>query len=132
GPVADIAPELRRAAILVLPSRQEGFGLVAAEALAAGLPVVTTPCGGPEELIGESQGGLVLNSFNATEMATALALVAADAAAAAAMREAGRDYVVRNHGRERFLELLAEALTRLDAEERRPPPPPPSPRPAPP
>src|SRR5206468_4281185 len=38
GEVAELAPLLRRAALLVLPSLQEGFGIVAAEALACGVP----------------------------------------------------------------------------------------------
>ena len=43
GSVESVAPHLRTASLLVLPSRQEGFGIVAAEALAAGVPVVATP-----------------------------------------------------------------------------------------
>jgi glycosyltransferase involved in cell wall biosynthesis len=54
GPVYDSAKEslLRQAALLVLPSHSENFGLVVAEALAAGMPVVTTtgtPWGRVEE-----------------------------------------------------------------------------------
>ena len=39
------------------PSRQEGFGIVVAEALAAGVPAIVTPSGGPEEIVRESGGG---------------------------------------------------------------------------
>lgn len=43
---------LRSAAVLVVCSRQEGLGLTAVEALAAGTPVVSTACGGTEEIVG--------------------------------------------------------------------------------
>jgi len=45
--------------LLVVPSRQEGFGIVVAEALHAGLPVVATACGGPETVITASKAGVV-------------------------------------------------------------------------
>lgn len=45
--------------VLTLPSIREGFGLVAAEALACGRPVVATRCGGPESIVGDGEGFLV-------------------------------------------------------------------------
>lgn len=42
-----------------LASRSETFGLVYAEAMMAGLPVVATRCGGPEEFVNNENGRLV-------------------------------------------------------------------------
>lgn len=47
------------AVAFVLASRQESFGVVYAEALAAGVPVIGTFCGGPESLINNTNGKLV-------------------------------------------------------------------------
>jgi len=54
-----VADEMRRSAMLVVPSRRETFSLVTAEALACGIPVVATRCGGPEEIVTPDVGRLV-------------------------------------------------------------------------
>jgi phosphatidylinositol alpha-mannosyltransferase len=110
GPVPSVAEHLRRATLFVLPSRQEGFGIVAAEALAAGLPVVTTPSGGPEALVAESGGGVVLEGFSPEELAASVRTLLGDPARLEEMRRRGREYVLREHSPARFRELLAEAL----------------------
>lgn len=55
----EIATILNQADVFVLPSRMETFGVVYIEALACGLPVIATPCGGPEEFITKQNGLLV-------------------------------------------------------------------------
>ncbi len=58
-PHGKIPPWFRAADLCVLPSISEGFGLVAAEALACGRPVVATRSGGPEDIVKEGMGYLV-------------------------------------------------------------------------
>jgi glycosyltransferase involved in cell wall biosynthesis len=110
GVVPSVAPHLQRASLLVLPSHQEAFGIVVAEALAAGVPAVTTPCGGPEALVRRSGGGAVLSGFSAEELAGTVRELLGDHDRLAAMRKQGREYVLREHAPERLRDLLAAAL----------------------
>jgi glycosyltransferase involved in cell wall biosynthesis len=48
---SELADLYREAAIFVLPSDEEGLGIVILEAMATGLPVVSTASGGPEVLV---------------------------------------------------------------------------------
>ena len=113
GEVPSVVEPLRGAALFVLPSLQEGFGIVVAEALASGVPAIVTPSGGPEELIRESGGGEVLTGFGADELADRIEALLADEDRLVAMRTQGRAYVVDEHDPAHLRDALRGALEEL-------------------
>jgi L-malate glycosyltransferase len=53
-------PELYRESVcFVLPSEYETFGVVYAEAIASGIPVIATDCGGPDDIVDKSNGLII-------------------------------------------------------------------------
>jgi glycosyltransferase involved in cell wall biosynthesis len=69
-------PEVRNllsiSEVLVHPSHSEGFGLAVLEGMAMGLPVVTTRCGGPEEIVEDGVSGLLVPPESPRDLAAAL------------------------------------------------------------
>lgn len=59
-PHAELAAKLREADIFILPSLEDGLALTVVEALACGLPVITTPNTGASEMIQSGQNGEVV------------------------------------------------------------------------
>ncbi|MDQ1297242.1 MAG: hypothetical protein QG611_1223 [Bacteroidota bacterium] len=57
--------------IFVLPSRYETFGIVLIEAMACGIPVIATKCGGPQEIV-TSETGYLIEKDNPRELAEAI------------------------------------------------------------
>lgn len=60
GVVSNVEDYLKKADIFALSSDYEGFGLVIAEAMASGLPIVTTDSGGISELVVNDYNGYVV------------------------------------------------------------------------
>jgi len=62
----------QNASVFALSSYQEGLAIVGLEAMACGLPVVTTKCGGPEDYVNEGITGFIVPINDETYMADAL------------------------------------------------------------
>lgn len=94
GPQPHSIDVFRSVDVLVMPSRhEEGFGLVVAEAMAAGKPVVITRSGGAVELVRDGQEGFVVARGQPALLAAAISRLLDDPQLAIAMGAAGRGTV---------------------------------------
>jgi glycosyltransferase involved in cell wall biosynthesis len=94
GVRADVADILRASDVFVLSSRWEGNPMSVMEAMAAGLPVVSTAVGGVPELVREGKTGLLVPSEDAGALAQALQALVDDPARRQAMGAAARQHAV--------------------------------------
>jgi glycosyltransferase involved in cell wall biosynthesis len=118
GVRADVADILRASDVFVLSSRWEGNPLSVMEAMAAGLPVVSTGVGGVPELVREGETGLLVPSEDAGALAQALQALVDDAARRRAMGAAARQHAVAHFDIRhtvRGYEQLYEALLKRSA-----------------
>lgn len=67
-----VAQEMTEADALVISSTHETFGVVAIEALMSGTPVVSTRCGGPEDIIEEGRDGYLVAKNDPAALAQGL------------------------------------------------------------
>jgi glycosyltransferase involved in cell wall biosynthesis len=94
---AQVYDALRAADLFLFPTLSEGFSKALLEAMAAGLPVVTTPVGAASDLMRDGHNGLVVPPADASAVASAVTrylrdpeLAARHGAAARATAEAYR------------------------------------------
>ncbi len=86
----EVADAMGAAQALVVPSRLEPFGIVILEAWRAGTAVVATNRGGPPELITDDEDGVLVDPFDATSFAHALAALLDEPARRDGLARAGR------------------------------------------
>jgi len=119
-PEADKAALFTGADLFVYPSRYEGFGLPVLEAMACGVPVVTTTGGSLPEVAGD--GALLVDPGEPDLLAAAMARLLGDPAARARLVRRGRARAAAQTW-ERCAALTADAYrraaaARADARER--------------
>lgn len=80
GFFADVLERVKNAGMFVLSSDYEGMPNVLIEAMAMGLPCISTDCpsGGPRELINDKENGLLVSVRDASAMCQAMSCIADD------------------------------------------------------
>lgn len=119
-PPAQLGSYYERAAVVCVPSRREGYGMVAREAMAYGRPVVATRVGGLADAIDDELNGLLVDRSGLRE---AVQRLLADPElrsrlGAAAREKAGREWSPGATG-DALVEVYSEAL-RATAQTDRP------------
>jgi glycosyltransferase involved in cell wall biosynthesis len=109
GFVSPVQAAIEDAAIVVVPSLGEGFGMVALEAMERARPVIASTVGGLPEIVADGETGLVVPPADADALAEAIVTLAGDLPRAAAMGVAGRDRALAEFTPERCVERV-EAL----------------------
>jgi len=110
----DLPAVLAAADVAILPSAEESFGMVLAEAMALGRPCVGAAVGGIPEVMEHGRTGFVVAPEPAA-FAAALGLLVASPEARRAMGEAGRRRVETLFTLERQARRVAEELEALVA-----------------
>ena len=113
-----------RAAIVVCPSRSEGFGVVCAEAMAHGKPVVATAVGGLVNLVVDEETGLLVPPREPRALRAALERLLADGEARRRLGQAGREKIIAGYSWDKViaqtLDVYSQALQSPEVEERQP------------
>jgi glycosyltransferase involved in cell wall biosynthesis len=115
----DVARELGRAAIFVLPSHQETASVAIMEAMAAGRAVVATTAGGTSHIVEEGRSGRVVPIGDADALASSLAGYLADPASARAHGDCGRRIAEQRFRLDRVVDRTLSVYEQVAADGRR-------------
>ncbi len=111
----------RRATLVVVPSRYEGFGLPAAEAMACGTPVVATQAGALPEVMRVAGGGLLVPVDDPEALAKAIATLLEQPETRRALGERARVRIEATFAWPRVAARTAEVYREVLAERGRGP-----------
>ena len=87
---------LEKALIFLLPSYHEGLPLAMLEAMAGGVPIVSTPVGGTSDLVTDGEEGLLVTPGAVAEIVSVVTRLAQDDALRSALAERARRCVLEN------------------------------------
>ncbi len=111
-----LAEFYRASNVLVMPSRSESFGLVAAEAQACGVPVVAAKVGGLAHIVADGESGFLVDGWDPADYARAIGRILDDPSLAASLSRGAIEFA------ERFswpatADRLLELYTGITADE---------------
>ncbi|MGZ3180893.1 MAG: glycosyltransferase family 4 protein [Telluria sp.] len=105
--------ELSSASVFVLPSYNEGLPMSVLEAMANGLPIVSTPVGGIPEAVQDGVEGFLVQPGDVQALADRLARLAADPELAHRMGAAAREKVARSYSTQAVVPRIEQIYQQL-------------------
>jgi colanic acid/amylovoran biosynthesis glycosyltransferase len=115
---SDVLAHLQRADVLLHPSLSEGLPTVVLEAMACGVPVVVTDCGGVREAVTDGVEGFVVPPREPRRMAAALEALWRDPELRRRMGKAGRARVEGAFALERQIDAFVDLYEGISANGR--------------
>jgi glycosyltransferase involved in cell wall biosynthesis len=116
-PNVDLPQYYRAAAVSVIPSLEEGFGIPAAEAMGCEVAVVASDAGGLPEVVENGVTGIVVPRGDAKALAQAIGSLLADPQRRRVMGQAGRERALRlfdwDRSAQQFEEIYREVASRM-------------------
>lgn len=103
--------------VLVIPSRWEGFGLVAIEAMASGVPVIASDVDGLSEIIEDYRTGRLVESENSKDFADAIEWAYAYPDKMQSYAKAARDVVIQKYSSEKMVESYLDIYQNVSKKE---------------
>lgn len=110
GARSDVTSILQDLDILVLASRQETFGRVLVEAMAAAKPVVATRCGGPEEIVIDDETGYLVPIDAPREMSKRLLGLLSSSELCSRLGQAGRQRAIEHFSVEQYAHKVQQII----------------------
>lgn len=111
---SDVARVFNSLDAFLLTSNSEGFSLTTVQAMASGLPVIATRCGGPEDLIEDERTGFLVSTDESEEIVRLLSKLKGDESLRTQIGERAREKVEQRYSITRMLndyhELYQEVL----------------------
>ena len=111
GAVPDVGPYYERAAVVVIPSRREGYGMVAREAMAYGRAVVASDVGGLRDAIDDGVDGLLVPRDDLGALRGAVERLLGDPELRGRLASAAREKAQREWSAEAAADSLRAAYT---------------------
>ncbi len=107
-PGTEVKSRLEKCDIYMLPSLSEGISNAVLEALAMQVPVIATRAGGMEEVIIDNETGLLVDAYNAEQLANTLEILMRDESLRNRLAQNGCDLVQAKFTIQRQIEIFIE------------------------
>jgi glycosyltransferase involved in cell wall biosynthesis len=113
GSLADVAPVLRAADLVIQPSHFEALGLSAVEALSSGVPVVASAVGGLLDFVVDGHNGMLCPPRNPAALAAAISALVDDDAFRRQVSARARASVIAEYDEQKVFARFADLLRQV-------------------
>jgi len=113
GAVSNVHEYLQASDLFVFPSENEAFGISLIEAMACGLPVITTSVGGLKDIVRYEPQELVVEAGDFRQLYDAIDTALTDSAFAASLNSVGLQNVHKCYSRDAVTQKYIKLFTRL-------------------